>query len=368
MRLTPFYMSHINLKAEMITAGGGYQLPMRYQDSIVEYNAVRKAVGLNELSHMGEVDLKGKEAFCLVQELIVNDLGRISDNQLIYTTLCNENGRIIDDVTVYRFSEKHFRIITNAAPHLNVLSWIEAHIKGRDIYLTDISSGVALATLQGPKSRGFLQTLTQIDLNKLPFFNFAQGQIAGIPTLISRSGYTGELGYELYVDAESAVELWNVIMDKGSSYGLLPYGLAALQMLRIEKKYLLYGPDINTGTNPIEAGLGWTVRFKKGDFVGREALLKIKKEGPTRMLVGFEIEGNMVMAKDNLIYRQEEKIGSVTSANHSPFLNRSIGLGYVKSECALQGTELEIEKDGKRFRAKVVPTPFYDPQNKRIQI
>ena len=367
MKLTPFYLSHKNLNAEMITAGGGFQLPMRYRDSKEEYDAVRKAVGLNELSHMGDIDLKGKDAFPLVQELIVNDLGRISDNQLIYTTLCNENGGIIDDVTVYRFSEKHFRIITNAVPHPNIISWIESHLKGRDIYLTDISSGVALATLQGPKSCELLQTLTQTDLSKLPFFNFTQGQITEIPALISRSGYTGELGYELYVGAESAVELWSTIMDKGCNYGLLPYGIAALQMLRIEKKYLLYGPDINTGTNPIEAGLGWTVRFKKGDFVGREALLKIKEEGPTRMLVGFEVEGNMVMAKDNLIYDQEEKIGSVTSANVSLFLNKSIGLGYVKSKWALPGTVLEIEKDGKRFRAKVVPTPFYDPRNERLR-
>lgn len=367
MKLTPFYRNHKNLNGEMITVGGGFQLPMRYQDSIVEYNAVRKAVGLNELSHMGEVDLKGKEAFCLVQELIVNDLGRISDNQLIYTTLCNENGGIIDDVTVYRFSEKHFRIITNATPHQNILTWIEAHIKGREIYPTDISSGVALATLQGQKSRELLQTLTGTNLINLPFFSFTQDKIAGIPALISRSGYTGELGYELYVGAESAVELWDIIMGEGTKYGLLPYGIAALQMLRIEKKYLLYGPDLNTETNPIEAGLGWTVRFKKGDFIGREALLRIKEEGPSRMLVGFEVEGSMIMAKDNPIYHQEEKIGSVTSANISPFLNKSIGLGYVKAEWASPGTVLEIEKDGKRFGAKIVPTPFYDPKNKRLR-
>jgi aminomethyltransferase len=257
-------------------------------------------------------------------------------------------------------------VVTNAVPHANDIQWLESHAEGLGAYITDISSGMGLATVQGPRSRDLLEKVVNIDLGRLPFFNFAEGQIGNIPVILSRSGYSGELGYELYVGAESAVALWNLIVAEGSEYELLPYGLGALQMHRLEKRYLLYGTDVNTGTNPIEAGLGWTVKFGKGDFVGREALLKVKKEGPSGKLVGFEVEGGTIEARDNVIYHHAEKIGWVTSGNFSPILNANLGIGYVKSELACVGTEFQIEKNGKRMVARVVPTPFYDPKNERL--
>jgi aminomethyltransferase len=279
-RRTPFYDFHRRSARNMVKGGGDFMFPTSYASSLEEHLNVRRNVGMQDLSTMGEVDIKGPGAERLVRRLLVNEVQDMEPGQLRYSTMCNEEGGIVDDVTVYKFDDEHFMIVTSSGPRKKAYRWISEHAVGSSAYATDMTAAVALPVVQGPRSRALLKTVVEgVDLDELRFFRFAQGRIGDIELFISRSGYTGELGYELYTPADQAAVLWEHILQTSQGFNLKPYGLEAMQSLRIEKGLPLYGPDISEQDTPFHVGLGRWVRFDKRDFIGREALLRVQERG-----------------------------------------------------------------------------------------
>ncbi|MDP9475197.1 MAG: aminomethyltransferase family protein, partial [Actinomycetota bacterium] len=279
-RRTPLYDFHARSAREMIKGGGDYVFPTSYTSPVEEHLNVRRNVGAQDLSTMGEVDIKGPGAERLVRRLLVNEVADLEPGRLRYSTMCNEEGGIVDDVTVYKFDDEHFMIVTSSGPRLKSYRWISEHAAGASAYVTDVSAAVALPVVQGPRSREFLKTIVDgVDLDHLRFFRFAPCRIGEVELLISRSGYTGELGYELYTPADQASVLWEHLLRTGREFNLRPYGVAAMQSLRIEKAFPLYGPDIDESRTPFHVGLGRWIRFDKRDFIGREALLRTRYRG-----------------------------------------------------------------------------------------
>lgn len=367
MKRSPFYELHLKAGAKM--ASKAWATPMEYVGIKEEYEAVRHRAGIIDFSSMGQIDIKGKDAFELVQKLIVNDASRLSYGKVLYSSMLNEKGGMLDDTTVYCFSREHYWIVTSTANRFKDLNWITEKAKGMNVGITDISSGLGLLCLQGPLSREVLQNTTDLDLQKIKYFEFGEGKVGEVDVLISRTGFTGELGYEIYVNAEDAYELWDCLLEAGKPYDVLLCGMgAASGILPLEKGYLS-GREYNEDTNPIEAGLGWTVRWDKGDFIGRDALLKAKEKGISKQLVGFEMEDASKIAKPgSLILVDGKEVGKVTSGNYSFGLNKSIGMGYVVSEYAKIGTEIEIDLGDCKAKGRQVVKPFYDPEGKRLRV
>lgn len=366
MKRTPFYELHLKAGAKMTQ--GGWALPLEYVGVRQEHEAVRQSAGITDFSTMGQIDIKGKEAFALVQKLVVNDAGRLSPGRVMYTTMCNYNGGIVDDTTVYCLASDHYWIVTSTANRFKDVVWIEEHAKGMNVGVTDISSGIGLVCLQGPLSRTLLQHITDIDLQKMKYFEFAKGKIGDTSVLVSRTGFTGELGYEIYVNAEDAYELWDTIVKAGKPYNALLCGLgAAGNTIPLEKAYLS-GREYNEDINPFEASLGWTVRLNKGDFIGRDALLAIKEKGISKKLVGFELEDSSKVAKTGAhILVDGKSVGQVTSAGFGLTVGKSIGLGYVGIDYSEVGTPIEIDLGEYTVKGKLVEKPFYDPEGKRVR-
>lgn len=365
MKRTPFYELHLKAGAKMSSAG--WALPLEYTSVAQEHQAVRQCAGLTDFSSMGEIDLKGSEAFALLQKLLVNDVARLAPGKAMYSTMCNADGGIVDDTTVYCHAPNHYWIVTSTANRMKDVAWVQEQAKGMNVAVTDISSGIGLLCLQGPCSREILQPITDADLSELHYFEFVKAKVKDVPVWISRTGFTGELGYELYVGAEDAQELWENLLAAGEPRGLTLCGLgAAGNTLPLEKGYLS-GREYNESISPIEAGLGWTVRLNKGDFIGREALKAIKEKGPQRRLMGFELNDASKVAKSGAtILANGQAVGKVTSASFGPSVGKSIGLGYVQAEHAAIGTEVEIDVDGVRFPGRLVNKRFYDPDNLRL--
>ncbi len=257
-------------------------MPAHYRSVEEEHRAVRERVGMMDTSLMGRIDVNGRDALEYLQRLAANDASKLSDSQLMYTTLCNERGGIMDDLTVWRISEDHFRIVTSSIMRYKTLKWLQDHVEDRDIYLTDISPSLGMISVQGPRSRELLQELYDGNVSALKFFHFSTGKLGGVSALIARVGFSGELGYECYFGAEDTVDAWNVIFEAGKKYGALPYGFDALDSLRFEKGYIFYGYEVTSENNPFECGLERWVSFDKRDFIGREALLEIKEKGPEK--------------------------------------------------------------------------------------
>ncbi|MDP9475267.1 MAG: aminomethyltransferase family protein, partial [Actinomycetota bacterium] len=271
-RRTPLYDFHARSARGMIKGGGDYMFPTSYTSPVEEHLHVRRNAGVQDLSTMGEVDIKGPGAERLVRRLLVNEVADLEPGRLRYSTMCNGEGGIVDDVTVYKFDDEHFMIVTSSGPRLKSYRWISDHASGSSAYVTDVSAAVALPVVQGPRSREYLKTVVDgVDLDALRFFRFAPCRIGEVELLISRSGYTGELGYELYTPADQASVLWEHLLGTGREFNLKPYGVAAMQSLRIEKAFPLYGPDIDESRTPFHVGLGRWIRFDKRDFIGREA-------------------------------------------------------------------------------------------------
>jgi aminomethyltransferase len=342
LRRTPLFEEHTRLGARMIPFAG-WEMPVQYEGVIAEHRAVRSDCGVFDVSHMGEIEVEGPRARDLLQALLSNDLDRIGPGQAQYTLLTNERGAILDDLITYELDPFRYFLIVNASNRESDFEWIkERELRGSDA--RDVSDQYGLLAVQGPRS------LDRLGLDETPAFTFSEGEIDGIACMINRTGYTGELGVELLVDAGDAAELWRRVLDRGAT----PCGLGARDTLRLEVCYPLHGNDIGPDTDAISAGLGWTCALDK-DFTGAEELRRIKEEGPARRLVAFVMEESGVPRQGMRIVEG----GEVTSGSHSPMLDRGIGMGYVDSALAEPETALTIDLRGRERRARVVRKPIY---------
>jgi aminomethyltransferase len=359
LRKTPLNPVHRELGAKMV-AFGGWEMPVEYSGLIAEHMAVRTAAGLFDVSHMGELEVEGPGALPFLQRVTSNNAGKLADGQAQYSALPLPNGAPADDVIVYRRGPERFLLVVNAANIEKDLRWLEEQAPAR-CTLTNRSDEYALIALQGPKSPSILQGLTPVDLAAIRPYHFAEGEVAGHPVTVARTGYTGEDGFELFVAPDRAADLWRKLLEAGREAGLVPAGLGARDTLRLEAKMCLYGNDMDETTTLIEAGLGWIVSLDetKGDFVGRGVLEAQKKEGAARKLVGFEMVDRGIARHGYPVYVGDEPAGSVTSGSYAPFLQKNIGLCYLPAARAAVGTPFHVDIRGRKVAARVVPTPFY---------
>lgn len=364
LQTTPLHSVHEDLSARMM-AFGGFEMPVQYDSIITEHLAVRNDAGLFDVSHMGEVLIQGDRALDLVQHLVTNDADNLYDGRAMYTVMCTPDGGIIDDGIVYRRAEDQYLMVLNAANRERDLAWMHDH-NSMDATLRDVSDDTALLALQGPKALDIAQPFIDDDLEDLSFYHFWErtgGAFLGCETaLISRTGYTGEPGLELYVPADRARQVWTTLLEAGEDDGLVPAGLGARDTLRLEAGLCLHGNDITEETNPYEAGLGWLVKLDKGDFIGRDALAKIREDGPERSLVGFVAAERGIPRHDDILQSPDgDPIGVVTSGTQSPVLETGIGLGYVPNDAAYTdpGRPLQVANRRRTFGVEVTEPPFH---------
>ena len=361
MKRTPLYDQHVR-DASMVINLKGFARAMQYDGHVVEHRATRESVSLCDVSHMGELEFKGPDALALVQRIITNDAGKLAVNQALYSAMCDERGMLLDDLVCFRLAADHFVWVVNVTKTEDDYQWVLKHAKGMDVEVKNISIDTALLALQGPESREVLQRITKADLAPLKYYWLTQTVIhtehAEVPCIISRTGYTGERGYEIMVARDLAPWVWDALLMVGRPLGILSQGVAARESLRTEAGYLLNGNDMDAQTNPIEAGLGWVVKRSK-DFIGRDALARIGAEGVRRTMVGLEIEGPRTIRNGYRIYRNGKEVGRVTSGPLSASLiGRNCGLGYVATPDAAIGTEIEVDIHGTIAKGRVVAMPF----------
>ena len=354
MKQTPLYTKHVDLGAKLVDFAG-YQMPIQYTGIIQEHNAVRHSAGLFDVSHMGEFIITGDEAEVFLDYVTINDVVSIQPWQAQYSAMCYEDGGIIDDLLIYRYPD-HFMLVVNASNREKDLDWFMAH-KLDNVDILDISDQTGLIALQGPKSRSILQNIFDINLNEIDFYWFDVAKINGNSATIARTGYTGELGFEIYADHDNIVKIWDAIMKAGGD-AVEPTGLGCRDTLRMEMKYCLYGNDIDASTNPIEAGLGWITKLDKDNFIGKEALVDAKAN-ITRKLICIEMIDRGIPRKGYTIVNNGSVVGEVTSGTQSPSLNQGIGLAYVAKSVAKTGTKLKMKVRDKLLNCKVVKSPFY---------
>ena len=358
MKNTALTEKHISLGAKMVPFAG-YNMPVQYEGINVEHATVRNAVGVFDVSHMGEFILKGENALDLIQRVTSNDASKLHDGKVQYSCLPNKDGGIVDDLLVYRIDEKTYMLVVNASNIEKDWNWIQ-QFNTADVEMHNISDKTSLLAIQGPKAADALQSLTDIDLASMEYYTFKKGTFAGIENVVvSATGYTGAGGFEIYFDNEHADKIWNAVFEAGAEYGIKPIGLAARDTLRLEMGFCLYGNDIDDTTSPIEAGLGWITKFTK-PFTNSEALQAQKEAGVTRKLVGFEMIDRGIPRHDYPIVDADGNVvGKVTSGTQSPSLQKAIGMGYVTKELAKEGTEIFIDIRNSKIKAKVVKFPFY---------
>jgi aminomethyltransferase len=355
---TALYDIHAALGAKIVPFAG-YEMPVLYKGIVAEHTAVRERVGIFDVSHMGEVTVKGPRALDFVQKITINDASVLADGQAQYSAMCREHGGIVDDLLVYKRGENDFLLVINASNIAKDFAWMEENaFDGME--LRNVSEDYTLVAVQGPKAIDTLARLTSVDLAAIPYYHFVEGELNGVSMIISRTGYTGEVGFELYMSSDKATseKIWNAVMEAGAEFGIEPAGLGARDTLRLEMGYCLYGNDIDEGTNPIEAGLGWITKPNKGEFNGREVIVKVKEEKPKRKLVGFEMNERAVPRQHYKITVDGREIGEVTSGTSSPTLGKGVGMGYVESGYAAAGTTINIVIRDKEIPATVVKPPF----------
>ncbi len=356
LKHTSLYDRHVSLGAKLVPFAG-YAMPIQYSGIIKEHLAVRESAGLFDVSHMGEFVVEGPEAESFLQYLTLNDVSGLDTGKAHYSAMCNENGFLLDDLIIYRYGPERFMVVVNAANMDKDYEWFSSHCPD-GVALSNQSDAISLIAFQGPLSREILSTVLDTTLDDLGFYTFKELETFGETITVARTGYTGELGFELYGSHEVIPRIWDMILKAGASRDVLPAGLGARDTLRLEMKYCLYGNDIDETTNPIEAGLGWITKLDKGDFIGRDALVDAKAN-LSRRLVCLELQERGIPRHGYTIFRDGDNVGIVTSGGQSPSLKKGIGLGYVKKEFAKSGTELEIDIRGKRVKAMVVKPPFY---------
>ena len=346
---------HHKLNAKMVEFAG-YEMPIQYHSIREEHKRVRETVGVFDVSHMGEIEVRGPKALDMVQKITINDAAVLEIGQVQYSAMCYEDGGIVDDLLVYRFAD-HYLLVVNAANKDKDFDWImQNKIDGCEV--TDTSDAVTQLAVQGKKAEVTLQKLTRADLSAIKYYRFVEDELAGVHMLISRTGYTGEPGFELYFPNAHAENVWNAVFDAGAEFGIEPIGLGARDSLRLEKKMCLYGNDIDQTTNPLEAGLGWITKLDKGDFIGRDALLKVKEQGLTRRLIAFVLQETGFPRHGYEIYHEGRKVGEATSGTVSPILVKGIGLGYVPKDISKIGTIIQIKVRNKLISAEIIKPPF----------
>ncbi len=358
MKNTALTNIHKKLGAKIVPFAG-YNMPVSYEGVNIEHQTVREKLGVFDVSHMGEFLISGPNALELIQKISSNDASKLKDGKAQYTYLPNKTGGIIDDLIIYRMNDEKYLLVVNAANIDKDWNWIsENNTVNADI--KDLSEEYALLAIQGPKAIEAMQSLTEIDLEAIKFYNFEIGKFAGQEhVIISATGYTGSGGFEIYCKQDQVEAIWQKVLEAGEDYGIKPIGLAARDTLRLEMGFCLYGNDIDEETSPIEAGLGWITKFNK-DFINSEALKKEKEEGPKRKLIGFELTQKGIPRKGYVIKNKDgEEIGEVTSGTMSPSTGKAIGLGYVKTPYSKKGEEISIQIRKKEVDAVVVKTPFY---------
>ena len=358
LKKTPLYEAHRQLGGKMVEFAG-WEMPVQYQSVIAEHNNTRTAVGLFDVSHMGEVYFEGKEALANLQRLTCNDVSKLAIGQVQYSALLYENGTFVDDITAYRLGENRYFLCVNAANTTKDFEWIEAHLQG-DVVCENRSSQFGQLALQGRKAPELLQQLTSEAVHEMGYYWFREIELLGKPMIVARMGYTGEDGFEIYCPQESTLELWETLLAKGQPFGIQPAGLAARDTLRMEVCFPLYGQDIDDQHNPLEAGLGRFVALEKEDFIGKSALQNVKTEGIQRKLIRFVLDVRGVPRPHYPILDEtgEQPLGEVTSGTNSPTLGKGIGMGYVPVEQAKIGNKIQIEIRNKTFPATIVKPPF----------
>lgn len=356
------YDVHLELGARMVPFGG-WEMPIQYTGVIEEHLATRSQAGLFDCSHMGEIEISGSEALPQVQYLVTNDASKLAIGQAQYAGLCYDNGTFVDDLLVYRLGEQRFYLCVNASNSAKDFAWMCDH-KKYNATIENLSDSTALLSLQGPHALKILQPFTETDLSAIKYYWAAEGTlridgVGNIPAILSHTGYTGEDGFEIFCEWGQAAAIMRKLIETGKSHGLQPIGLGARDTLRLEAKMALYGNDIDHTTTPLEADLAWIVKFNKGDFIGRDAMLKQKEAGLTRKLVGFEMTGKGIARHGYAIAKDGKEIGHVTSGTFAPSLKKNIGLGYVPLEYANIGATFDVVIRNKAVAATVIPTPFY---------
>jgi len=357
-RRTPLFDRHLALGARMVDFGG-WDMPLQYSGMREEHLAVRQRAGLFDVSHMGEVRISGADREPAVQRLVTNDLARIAPGRSMYTVMCTEQGGIVDDLIVYRSAEEML-VVVNAACREKDVAWMRDHLEG-DAALHDASDEVALLALQGPLAQEVLATLTDADLGALRAFSHVEAHLAGIDaelSVVSRTGYTGEDGFELFIDASHAAELWDAVLHAGRPHGVLPAGLGARDTLRLEAGLRLYGQDMDEDVDPLSAGLGWTVKHDKGDFIGAAALRALRDSGPPRRMTGLQLEGRSIARHGMAVRDDGRDVGEVTSGTFSFTLGHGIATALVDREAAGR-QRYEVDIRGAPATATAVPLPFY---------
>ncbi|MGM0557426.1 MAG: glycine cleavage system aminomethyltransferase GcvT [Myxococcota bacterium] len=357
VKSVPLESRHEKLGGRMVEFAG-YRMPVQYDGIKDEHHAVRHNVGLFDVSHMGEVEVRGPDAVTTVDSLVTNDASALVDGQAMYTVMCKPDGGIVDDMVVYRLADNHFMICVNAANREKDFAFMQEHVRG-EAELVDRSDEYVQLAVQGPNAESLLQEISEIDLSTIAFFRSRFGEVGGTRSLVARTGYTGEDGFELYIPAAEGEMVFDALLDTGSRYDLQMCGLGARDTLRLEAKLHLYGQDIDETTHPYEAGLGWVVKpDKDADFVGKEALADIKEQGVSRRLRGLVLQGRGVIRPGYEIYAGDDLVGEVTSGTYSPTLEESIGLGYIAVDHA-NDEIVDVDIRGRRVAAKTTRKPFY---------
>jgi aminomethyltransferase len=387
------YEAHVRLGAQMVKGGGDFMFPLSYTSPVEEHLNTRANVGMQDLSSMGEVDVKGPGAERLLNRLLVNEIRDMVPGQMRYSSMCNAEGGVVDDITIYKFSDEHFMVVTSSGPRKKTYRWIAEHAVGAGAYVCDVTAAIALPVVQGPRSRDLVRALVHgVDFEALRYFRFAVGSIGDTEVVVSRSGYTGELGYELYTPAEEAATVWDELLRAGRDFNMKPYGVAAMQSLRLEKGYVLYGNDVNEDYSPFHVGIERFIRWDKRDFMGRDALLRMQEQGLDRRWVGLVLDGELpaatgarvssigqVATQDERMasgpeagaYRDRlasgEELGHVTISTRGHSLNKTLAMAYVRTSHAWPGSRVLVEVGGRQVPATVAPTPFFDPQGARLR-
>ena len=353
---TVLYDRHVALGAKMVEFAG-YLMPVQYSGIIEEHKAVRDSAGLFDVSHMGEFRVQGQNALDFLQKVTINDVSKIQVSQAQYTAMCYPDGGVVDDLIVYRKPD-HYLMIVNAGNLKKNWEWLQENMQS-GVECFDESDETSLFALQGRSAENVLQALTKTNLSTIKFYWFAQGEIAGSPAMIARTGYTGEAGFEIAVPNNHATAVWDALLQAGQKYNVVPVGLGARDTLRLEMKYCLYGNEIDATTNPLEAGLGWITKLDKGEFNGSDAIRRLKEQKAGRKLIGMELPGRNIARHGYEIVIDGVKVGQITSGTFSPSLEKSIAVGYIESAYAQVGTEVKIKIRQREVAATIVKTPFY---------
>ena len=362
LKRTPLNSVHRRLAGRMVEFGG-WDMPVQYAaGTMTEHLRTRTHAGLFDVSHMGEIDVQGPDAIPFVNRLTSNDVTKLIDGQAQYSALTTPEGTVIDDLLVYRFAADHLLLVVNAGTTEKDWNWITSHHGDESVTLKNVSAEFCQIAIQGPRALSILQTLTAAPLSEIKYYHFRQDEVDGVQSIISRTGYTGEDGFEVYAAPDKAEQIWNKILeagDFGTEEGVLPCGLAARNTLRLEAGMCLYGHEIDETTTLLEANLGWITKLNKGDFIGRKRLAQQKEEGVARKLVGFEVTDRGIARDGQEVLIGGRRVGQVTSGSPAPFLKKNIGMAYVPVESATEGGTLEIDVRGRLVGARIVPLPFY---------